>query len=217
MRRSEHRIIFAAIFLLLIQSVYSQPCTNPVTSNCSDAISGSSRFYMTTPSNVDFVFSDLRKYITGQTLSGATQLRLRVDEINPGSCKWRLMMYIDNNNTLPPNQWEVLNTYGSAGNIPELDLIQVKVYNGCGTPVSSGTFQIFAGNNQYDILDIIPQLPTINPAGTCDPLNPTNGPGSYLTNYNEYNFTIDYRIIPGFSHRPGTYQIKIHFCLMEIP
>lgn len=169
MKRKKYWLIL--FFLLKIQIIHSQPCTNPITSNCSDAISGTSRFYMTSPGNVDFVFSDLKKYINGITLSGATQLRLRVDETNPGNCKWRLMMYIDNNNTLPPNQWEVLSTYGSAGNIPELDLIQVKVYNGCGTPVNSGTFQIFAGNNQYDILEIIPPLPTINPAGTCDPSN----------------------------------------------
>ncbi len=210
-------ILFFLINVFFTQQIFSQPCTNPVTSNCSDAIAGTSRFYMTTLGNVDFVFSEMRHYVSGITHSGATQLRLRVDETNPGNCKWRLMMYIDNNNTLPPNQWEVLNTYGSAGNIPELDLIQVKVYNGCGTPVNSGIYQIFSGNTQHDILEIIPPLPTINPAGTCDGANPTNGAGSYLTNYNEYNFTIDYRIIPGFSHRPGTYQIKIHFCLVEIP
>jgi hypothetical protein len=202
----------------LFKTSFSQPpCNNPVTSNCSDAISGTSRFYMSTPANIDFSFTDIKKYINGITYSGATQLRLRIDEINPGSCKWRLLMYIDNNNILPSYQWEVLNTYGNSGDIPELNLIQVKVYNGCGTPVNSGTYQIFAGNNQYDILDIIPTLPNINPAGTCDGSNPTNGAGSFLTNYNEYNFTIDYRIIPGFTHRPGTYQINIRFCLVEIP
>jgi hypothetical protein len=208
------------LFILLgviVGYLYPQPCTNPVTTNCSDAVGGTSRFYMSTPGNVDFVFTEMRQYINGITLSGATQLRLKIDENNPGNCKWRLMMYVDNNNTLPPNQWETINTYGNSGNIPELDLIQVKVYNGCGTPLNSGVYQVFAGNTQYDIIDIIPELPNINPAGTCDPNNPTNGAGSYLTYYNEYNFTIDYRIIPGFRHRPGAYQIKIWFCLKEVP
>lgn len=203
---------------LLFKTTYSQPpCTNPVTSNCSDAVSGSSRFYMSTSGNIDFAFTDMKKYISGITYSGATQLRLKIDEINPGSCRWRLLMYVDNNNVLPPNHWEVLNTYGSVGSIPELDLIQVKVYNGCGTPLNSGVYQIFAGNNQYDILEIIPPLPNTNPAGTCDGSTPTNGPGSFLTHYNEYNFTVDYRIVPGFNHRPGTYQLNIRFCLVEIP
>lgn len=197
-------------------NLYAQQCNNITTSNCSDAISGTSRFYMSTPGNVDFTFSDMQKYITGITHSGATQLRLKIDEIVPGACKWKLMMYIDNNNHLPANEWEPIVTYGSAGTIPELDEIEVMVYNGCGTPLNNGVYQIFAGNTQYDILEIIRDPQPLHPAGSCDGTE-VNGTGSYLSDYNEFNFTVDYRIIPGYKHRPGAYQIKIHFCLEEVP
>lgn len=207
---------FILFFVFVVQTTWAQLCNNVTTANCSDAIAGTSRFYMSTPSNIDFTFSDMQKYISGITYSGSTQLRLKIDEIVPGACKWKLMMYIDNNNHLPANEWEPLVTYGSSGNIPELDLIQVKVYNGCGTPFNNGVYQIFAGNTQYDILEIIRDPQPLHPAGSCDGTE-VNGTGSYLTDYNEFNFTIDYRIIPGFQHRPGIYQITIHFCLEEVP
>lgn len=208
------KLILIYLFFAFSIKGFSQPCVNPVTSNCSDAIAGTSRFYMSTSGNVDFDFDDMQKYVNGITHSGSTQLRLKVDEIIAGSCKWKLMMYIDNNGYLPNNEWEPLNIYGSSGNNPELNLIQVKVYNGCGTPVNNGIFQIFAGNVQYDILDIIPDLPRTMP-GPCDG-STINGPGSFLTDYNEYNFTVDYRILPGYTLKSGAYQIKIHFCLVEV-
>lgn len=210
-------IILLLFVNLLASCVYSQPCTNPLTSNCADAIAGTSKFLMSTPGNVDFEFSDMQKYVSGITHSGSTQLRLKIDETVVGSCKWRLMMYITNNGYLPTNDWEPLTYYGASGNAPQLNLIQVNVYNGCGTPLNSGTYQIFAGNINYDILEIIPALPNPrNLPGTCSDTQ-VNAPGSYLTDYNEYNFNIDYRILPGYSLRPGAYQIKINFCLVEVP
>ena len=207
---------FFILFFLKVILAEAQVCNNPVTSNCSDAIAGTSRFYMSTSGNVDFAFSDMQKYIAGITQSNATQLRLKIDEIVPGACKWKLIMYIDNDNSLPANEWESLITYGSSGTVPELDEIEVKVYNGCGTPLNNGVYQIFSGNTQYDILDIIPELLVLNPAGSCDGTQ-INSAGSYLSDYNEFNFNIDYRIVPGYQHKPGVYQIKIHFCLVEVP
>lgn len=216
MKRLQVKILLL-IFVLwfVVGKVLAQPCTNPTTSNCADAISGSSEFIMSTPGNVDFEFDDMRKYINGITHSGSTRLRLKVDELVAGSCKWKLMMYIDNNGHSPNDEWEPLVTYGSSGNNPELILIQVKVYNGCGTPLANGIFQVFSNNVQYDILDIIPQLAVQNNPAPCDGTH-VNGPGSYLTDYNEYNFTIDYRIMPGYELKSGAYQIKIHFCLVEV-
>jgi hypothetical protein len=210
------KIILLILSNLIAICVQSQTCSNPITTNCADAIAGTSKFLMSTSTNVDFVFSDMQKYVSGITHSGSTQLRLKIDEIVVGSCKWKLMMYIDNNGHLPNNEWEPISYYGSSGNNPELNLIEVKVYNGCGTPLNSGIYQIFAGNVNYDILDIIPNIPLRNMPGPCNGTN-INGPGSYLTDYNEYNFNIDYRILPGFSLRTGVYQIKINFCLVEVP
>lgn len=204
------------LFIFSIESVIAQPCVNPATSNCADAIAGGSEFIMSTSGNVDFEFDDMRKFINGITKSGSTQLRLKVNELIAGSCKWKLMMYIDNNGHLPNNEWEPLSVYGTSGNNPELNLIQVKVYNGCGTPVSSGVYQVFSGNVQYDILDIIPPLAVRNMPAPCDGTL-VNGPGNYLTDYNEYSFTVDYRLTPGYALQSGAYQIKINFCLVEVP
>jgi len=207
------RYIIFAIIVFSLNKAVSQPCINPVTSNCFDAITEGSQFLMSTPGNVDFVFDEMREYVTGITLSGKTMLRLDVREDIAGACKWKLIMYIDNNMHLPDFEWEPLVTYGTTGANPELGLIEVKVYNGCGTPLQSGVYQVF-NNIQYDVIEIIPDGPRIIPA-PCDG-SQVNGPGSYVTDYNEFNFTIDYRIKPGYLLRSGAYQIKIHFCLVEV-
>ncbi|MCX7955244.1 MAG: hypothetical protein N3A01_08680 [Bacteroidales bacterium] len=199
-------------------SLLSQPvCNNPTTANCSDVVGGSSRFYMTTNPNIVFTFSDIRDYYRGIELCGATQLRLKIDSNNI-NCKWKLIMYIDNNGFIPSNEWEPILYYGNTGYAPQLNLIEVKVYNGCGTPLNNGIYQIFTNNTNHDVIEIIPELPVQNLPGNCDG-NHVNSAGSYLTHYNEYNFNIDYRIKPDFNLKllPGVYRIKINFCLVEVP
>ena len=207
-------ILLLIISFSLVSVCYSQnPCIFVGSDKCFQTGSGS-EYLMSTPGNVDFEFSDMQKYITGITYSGSTQLRLKIVEQN-ATCKWRLMMYVDNNLHFPDNEWEPLVCYGSSGVPPQLNLIQVRVYNGCRTPLFDGAIQTFAGNVNYDIIEIIPaQLVIIPP--TCTGTQ-VNGPGSYLTDYNEYSFTVDYRIKPGYSLRPGAYQIVIRFCLEEVP
>ena len=164
----------------------------------------------TTSSNVDFIFDDFRKYVTGLTYSGSTVLRVIADSLdgNP-NCQWSLIMYLDNDYA---GQWEQLVVYGNSDSIPILDLLQVKVFNSCGTPIVNNTYQRFEEIDNY-ILAIIPVNPPIY--AECDG-NPVNTVGSYLTNYQEFSFTLDYRITPGFAYRPGAYQLKINFCLVEI-
>ena len=44
----------------------------------------------------------------------------------------------------------------------------------------------------------------------------TNSAGTYLgADYNEYSFTIDYRMNPGVTYQPGRYELFIKFCLVE--
>ncbi|GAB4455330.1 MAG: hypothetical protein OHK0036_19040 [Bacteroidia bacterium] len=202
-------------FVFNFTDIEAQICPNPLTSNCSDAVAGTSRFYLDGRSNIDFTFDEMSEYVRGITYSGATQLRLKIDEINPGMCKWKLVMIIENNGYLPNNEWESLVNYGSSGTQPNLNLIEVSVWNGCGTALFNGVFRTFANNINQDTLSIIPDLAIRNLPGPCDGTH-INGPGSYLTNYNEFSFNIDYRITPGFTLRPGTYQIRIRFCLVEI-
>jgi hypothetical protein len=122
-------------------------------------------------------------------------------------------MYVDNNPVMgtPVSEWETVTPYGTAGAKPTLDMLDIKVYNGCNTPMFSGIYRSFgASNGSY--IDIINNIGIIS-AGSC--ATNVNGAGSYLTNYNEYSFTVDYRIVPGLNYRPGLYRMSIHFCLVE--
>jgi hypothetical protein len=211
------RFLINLTFLLLmpagIQVAYSQ-CDVPLTVNCAPV--PASELIRSSSGNIDFTFDNLGKFVGGITMSGSTILRLKVDPNNI-NCKWKLVMVIDNNPLAPTpnNEWETMDDYGSSGDIPELDLIEVKVYNGCNTPLSSGIYQQFAALNYSDIV-ILDDI-ALNPAGSpCDGTH-VNGAGNYITNYDKYSFTIDYRIKPGFTHQPGMYQISIHFCLVEVP
>lgn len=200
--------------LVSAETLKAQIC-NVFTANCEDAVTGNSRLIMSTPSNVDFVFDKFSQYTGGIIMSGSTELHVRVDALT-AACKWSLKMTVDNNvgATMPAaTDWYKAITYGlgTVGTTPQLDLIEVKVYNGCNTPIASGSYQNFVAATGSSI-DIINDV-VMNPAGTCA-LN-VNGPGSYLTNYNEYTFNIDYRIVPGFNFAPGLYQLKINFCLVE--
>ncbi len=198
------RLLFFCFFLMLSSKSIAQ-CEPGGGLDCAKL-----ELIRTTSSNVDFIFDDFRKYVTGLTYSGSTVLRVVADSLdgNP-NCQWRLMMYLDNGFT---GEWEQLVAYGSSDSIPTLDLLQVKVYNSCGTPIVNNTYQSFEDIENY-VLAIIPVNPPVY--ADCDG-NPVNTVGSYLTNYQEFSFTIDYRIKPGFAYRPGAYQLKINFCLVEI-
>ena len=129
-------------------------------------------------------------------------------------------MFVDNNLWAMPTDWETTVPYGAAGSgvPPALDLLELRVSNVCNTPLNSGLWQKFAPLTG-SVIDIVNNV-ALDPStpGICD--LQTNGEGSYLTNYNEYSFTIDYRLIPfdaalGFIYRPGRYELHIKFCLQE--
>jgi len=209
-------LILSIAFLLVSHLLVKAQCA-PTSSNCILGAEGTN-LIMTTSGNVEFVFDDLSKYIRGITKSGSTRLRLKIEEKDPkiNDCKWALMMYISTPGAVPANEWETLVTYGAgAGDIPDKEgLIQVRVYNGCNTALHSGQYQIFEGVNDYELFIIEPNAVSTHP-GSCNGSH-VNAPGSYITNFNEYSFTIDYRITPKFNHRPGAYEIIINFCLFEV-
>lgn len=167
---------------------------------------------LSTEQNVNFTFDSFAKYLGGITISGATMLRIKVDSIidNP-NCMWKLKIELDNNHVkgTPDKEWEQIENYGTAGNMPTLDMLQIRVRNGCNT----SSLNLFASRfiNYDDIVYIIDGN-SLN-YGPCS-LN-VNSVGSYLTNYEAYTFIIDYRIKPGYSYRPGLYQISLNFVLME--
>ncbi|MGP8216181.1 MAG: hypothetical protein ACLQQ4_11490 [Bacteroidia bacterium] len=168
--------------------------------------------------NINFDFEKMSDYTGGITLGGATIVHIRMSNVNAACadgfpCKWRLVMYVDNFGA-PANakQWDKTATYGTGGgSTPSISLLQVRVYNGCNTPLCED-FQPFTAEDGAAI-DIV-RSTALNSAGGCSGTN-VNGTGSYLTDYNEFTFTVDYRIVPGYDLAPGNYQLMIHFCLVE--
>jgi hypothetical protein len=164
-------------------------------------------------------FDDLTSYYGGNTLYGAARIRVNVENkaIVDNLCSWHLTIISDNGGGSTNNdEWEQLNLYGSgSATNPKISLIQIRVRNGCSTSPIDGTWQNFPLGTHLDILEIISPLlyPSVINAGSCN--TNVNGPGSYLTNYNEYNFDIDLRVNPSFSHNPGIYQLNLIFHLEE--
>lgn len=201
--------IISCIFFIFNSLISFSQCGPPATAHCQGI--PFSELIRSTPGNIDFTFDNFSKYNGGITLSGATLLRLKV-LANDASCKWVLRMYIDNNGApTPMNEWETSLPYSTSGAKPTLDLIQVKIYNGCNTPINSGIYQNFMPANGA-FIDIINDV-ALNVAGSCT--TNVNGAGTYLTNYNEYSFTVDYRIVPGLTYAAGMYTLNIRFCLVE--
>lgn len=198
------------ILLLLLHGTASAQCGPPPASNCQGVPNSS--MLLSGNGNIDLSFDSFQDYINGITVSGATMLRLTV-KANNASCKWKLRVYVDNNPSAPTpvDEWESINSYTTAGSVPLIDLLEVKIYNGCNTPLNSGIYQRFAPvNGSY--IDIINDI-ALTPAGSCT--GNVNGAGSYLTNYKEFSFTIDYRMKPGIGYKAGAYQLSLRFCLVE--
>ena len=162
------------------------------------------------------VFDDFTRYNGGVTINSVTRIRIVVEDqtVPDPLCSWSLRMFIENNSGAgtPVDEWEELTTYGN-GNAenPKLDALQIRVRNTCATSPSDNTFQTFSTTS--DILDIIAQMLPVTPAGSCT--QNVNGPGSYLTNFDEFTFDIDIRLNPGFQYNPGIYNLNIRFRLEE--
>ena len=168
--------------------------------------------------NALMTFDNFTSYNGGMIINSVAKIRIKVEDqaIPDPLCSWSLIMTIDNNpgGGTPANEWEELNQYGSGlGTNPPIDVLEIRVINSCTTSPIDGVFQTF--NNHGDIIDIIAPMLPITPAGSCG-LN-VNGPGSFLSNYDEFNFDIDIRVKPNFSYNPGIYQLNIRFHLEENP
>jgi hypothetical protein len=168
--------------------------------------------------NAMMTFDSFTKYNGGYIINGVARIKVKVEDkaiIDP-LCSWSLIMTIDNNPGAgtPVTEWEELNQYGSGlGQNPTIDALEIRVRNSCGTSPIDGLFTAFTNN--MDVIDIIAPMLPVTPSGTCA-LN-TNGSGSYMTNYDEFNFTVDVRVKPGFDFNPGIFQLNIKFRLEENP
>lgn len=163
-------------------------------------------------------FDNFAGYTGGIIINSVAKVRVKVENkaVPDPLCSWSLIMTIDNNpgGGTPVSEWEQLKLYGSGLGInPPIVALEVRVRNTCSTSPINGVFVTFINN--ADIIDIIAPLLPVTPAGSCS-LN-VNGPGSYLTNYDEFNFDIDVRVKPNFSYNPGIYRLSIRFHLEENP
>ena len=172
----------------------------------------------------EFYFDNFSKYTRGITMGGSTILKLAVRTSSAAplgmQCHWKLVMTIDNfdfASGASPEYWDNILTYGTGTDKPEISLFEVRVTNACQTPLNNGQWQHFI--NSGESLTIIDPGIDLNPnnAITCTSFgNQVNGPGTYLgPDYNEYTFTIDYRLVPGYNYTPGAYRVKVNFCLTE--
>jgi hypothetical protein len=179
---------------------------------------GSVELVPNTSINELLTFDEFSKYQGGMIINSVAKVRVRVLDkaiVDP-LCSWSLTMQIGNNPGAgtPITEWEELTLYGNGLNAnPSIDFLEVRVRNGCQTSPIDGVFQTFTNNG--DLIDIIAAAIPITPAGSC--ANGVNGPGSYLTFYNEFNFDIDIRVKPNFTLNPGIFQLNITFHLEENP
>lgn len=163
-------------------------------------------------------FNDFAYYQGGYTINGIAKIRVRVtDQAIPDPlCSWSLIMTIENSPGAgtPADQWEQLAIYGNGlATNPTIDMLEIRVSNACSTSPINGVFQSFTNN--ADIIDIIAPMLPITPAGSC--ANNVNGPGNFISNYDEFNFNIDVRLKPNFQVNPGIFQLNIKFHLEENP
>lgn len=169
------------------------------------------------PVSLNLQFTSFQDYVNGITLYGVTRIKVRVDDkaIPDPDCRWFLTMEVNNNpgGGTAASDWETLGTYGSsAADPPQIDILEVRVSNACATSPINGTFASYFSNHG-DVQDIIADLLPRTNAGSCA-LN-VNGPGNYLSNYNEYTFQVDIRVRPDLDFTPGVYQINLKFHLEE--
>ncbi len=170
---------------------------------------------LTTTSNLDFSFDTYTKYQSGLTINGATRLKVTVkNNINNNpDCRWNLVIYVENGSaSTPPNEWEMLYSASTSGNKPEIDLLQLRIRNACNTSLTGNQFFNVPTVGGTPIL-IISNNGVTTPAGSCT--TNVNGPGDPINNYNEFNFDIDYRLVPGSGFRSGTYQLRLRYVLIE--
>lgn len=212
-----------AVFLLLVLviqvRVISQPaCNVSATALCNDIGSGS-EFIMTTASNQDFSFDSMAEYLGGITHSGGSNLKIIVSEF-AATCRWQLHANIDNNAWPVNTEWELVAAYPLAsGTNPTIDLLQLRVHNECSSALDPVEVYSTIANTGATFAIVEQPAATNNAPGaaTCLTQDNVNLAGSYLVDYGQFHYVIDYRIIPTLGLKAGFYQVVVRYCLTEGP
>ncbi|MDP4266310.1 MAG: hypothetical protein Q8880_02605 [Bacteroidota bacterium] len=170
-------------------------------------------FDMKVQPDIDFTFSSINDYITGITRLNA--MTLYVNSVAdpsglPGSFQGQWDLYV-NANTTVAGQWDDSGIYYSgSGNIPTVDILEVRVKNTDNTPKILNFFNLSSAPTY-----LIGSAANPDPAVACGPNLNTNTAGSYKTLPQCYKFNVDFRIKPGLSNniRLGYYKIAVEFTI----
>jgi hypothetical protein len=165
-------------------------------------------------SNLDFTYDTFGKYLGGITQNGATRLKVTVDNsvLHNADCRWNLVVYIENGGAAAADEWETVYTPSHSGTIPKIEMLQMRINNRCNTSQTGNQFFDVPMLASQPIVVISNNGITI-PAGSCT--TNVNGPGNANSNYDEYTFDIDYRLIPGVGLKSGIYQLRVKYLLTE--
>jgi hypothetical protein len=224
---STFRLLHCLFFIFFSSQFFSQSswCTVDTPNSPNGCTDGQIVDLPQNQSQIEFVFDSFAKWNSGITLYGASILKIiaKQDTVTPSapSCYWKLRMLIDNIGS-NADEWKTDDSYGTgSGNKPNIEMLKLRVDNGCHTPQNTD-FQWF--QNDQDIIDIINPGSGLLANNTiiCSgaPNSETNGSGTYLgPDYNEFTFTIDYKIVPQVGQipgwAPGRYTLLLKFCLSE--
>jgi len=174
------------------------------------------RLSVSSNANVDFSFDTFGEYMAGITQNGSTKLKVTVSNSlnNNPSCRWNLVILVENASaTTAPTEWEQLQSNSTSGTAPQIDMLQLRIRNNCNTSLTGNQFFNVPTTTGTPII-VISNNGITTPAGSCT--TNVNGPGNSITNYNEYSFDIDYRIVPTNGVRSGVFQLKVKYLLTEI-
>lgn len=173
------------------------------------------RLSVSSNANVDFSFDTFGEYMAGITQNGSTKLKVAVSNSlnNNPSCRWNLVILVENASaTTAPTEWEQLQSNSTSGTAPQIDMLQLRIRNNCNTSLTGNQFFNVPTTTGTPII-VISNNGITTPAGSCT--TNVNGPGNSITNYNEYSFDIDYRIVPTNGVRSGVFQLKVKYLLTE--
>ncbi len=160
-------------------------------------------FEAKTSPSVDFIFNSVQDYENGLVQMSAITLNINVTGTN-----WDLYVGAETTN---PGLWNVTSTYSGTGQIPTIDLVELRFRNVSNTSQVNGFF------NLTDISTptyIIGSAAAPDPSVSC-PGTGTNQPGSYLSDPSCYEFDVDIRINPDFSYQAGLYTLTIKYVIVE--
>lgn len=188
-RISTYRKPFLFLFILLLMA--------------SEMKGQSVGFELKTSPNLNFTFNTIASYQTGITQMNAVTLNI----VATGT-QWDL--YVGATTTVS-GLFDVVQTYSGSGNLPGINIVELRFRNTSNTSQQSGFFTL------TDILTpiyIIGSNTAPDAAVPCPGVG-TNQPGSYVSSPNCYQFKVDIRIKPGLGYRPGLYTIRIDYVIVQ--